>query len=135
MSWLFTGFRRLRNRWQHNLEFRLLFGLSGIVLIIAMAVSGFLVIRQGMLIQKNAEGRATAFARTFAVMGAAVVIDNLYRVQEAMAQYLDDPEILDIDVIDPDGMIVAAKHTDRIGRMLTADDGGIRPTGTTEQLT
>jgi signal transduction histidine kinase/CheY-like chemotaxis protein len=135
MSWTFTWFRRWLNRWQHNLEFRLLFGISGIVLISALAVSSFLVIRQGILIQHNAEARATAFARTFAVMGATVVIDNLYRVQEAMAQYLNDPEILDIDVVDPDGMIVAAKHTDRIGRMLTEGDGGVRPAGTTERLT
>ena len=134
MSWLCTGFHRLRNRWQHNLEFRLLFGLSSLVLIIAMLVSGFLVIRQGMLIQQNAEGRATAFARTFAVMGATVVIDNLFRIQQAMAQYLNDPDILDIDVIDPDGMIVAAKHTNRIGRVLTEGDGNSRPTGTTEHL-
>ncbi|MBI5315344.1 MAG: response regulator [Nitrospirae bacterium] len=135
MSRLSAGFRRLRNRWRHNLEFRLLFGLSGLVFILAMAVSGFLVIRQGILIQQNAEGRATAFARTFAVMGAAVVIDNLFRVQEAMAQYLNDPDILDIDVVDPDGMIVAAKHTDRIGRLLKGENGEVRPAGTTEHLT
>ena len=99
-----------------------------------MTVSGFLVIRQGLLIQQNAEARATAFARTFAVMGTAAVIDNLFRVQEAMVHYLDDPNILDIDVIDPDGMVVAAKHTDRIGRVFTGNDGEVRPSGTREQL-
>ncbi len=122
-------------RWRHSLEFRLLFGLSGLVLIIAMAISAFLVIRQGTLIQQSAEGRATAFARTFAVMGATVVIDNLYRVQETMTQYLTDPEILDISVVDPDGMIVAAKHTDRIGKTLTGDDREVRSAGATERLT
>ena len=121
-------------RWRHSLEFRLLFGLSGLVLIIAMAISAFLVIRQGTLIQQSAEGRATAFARTFAVMGATVVIDNLYRVQETMTQYLTDPEILDISVVDPDGMIVAAKHADRIGMVLTDGADETRPTGASERL-
>ena len=134
MSWPFTWFDRFPTRWRHSLEFRLLFGLSGAVLIVAIAISSFLVVRQVALIQQEAEGQATAFARTFAVMGATVVIDNLFRIQEAMAQYLNDPELLDIDIIDPDGMIVAAKHTDRIGRVLTEGDGEARPAGSAEQL-
>ncbi|THJ24998.1 MAG: hypothetical protein CAF45_002470 [Nitrospira sp. CG24E] len=73
-------------RWRHSLEFRLFFGLSCLVLILMMVGSDLLIARQGTLIQREVEGRATAFARTFAVMGAAVVIDNLFRIQEAMAQ-------------------------------------------------
>ncbi len=121
-------------RWRHSLEFRLFFGLSCLVLILTMVGSGLLIARQGTLIQQEAEGRATAFARTFAVMGAAVVIDNLFRIQEAMAQYLTDPAILDIDVVDPDGMIVAAKRADRIGRVVTDGTGAGRPTGASERL-
>ena len=121
--------------WRHSLEFRLFFGLSSLVLTLSLAGSGFLIVRQGTLIQQGAEGRATAFARTFAIMGATIVIDNLFLIQEAMAQYLDDPDILDIDVIDLDGMIVAAKHTDRIGMVLPRDDMAVRPTDTTELLT
>ena len=134
MSRPFTWFSRLLKRWHHSLEFRLIFALSSCVLIITLVGSGLLIVRQGTLIQQEMEGQATAFARTFAVMGAAVVIDNLFRIQEAMTQYLNDPNILDIDIVDPDGMIVAAKHTDRIGMVLTESDGDLRSTDTTERL-
>ncbi len=129
-----TWFNRLRKCWCHNLTFRLLLSLASIVLILAIALSSVLMTQLGMLIQQETEGRATAFARTFAVMGATAIIDNLFRIQEAMTQYLTDSELLDIDIIDSDGMIVAAKHTDRIGMVLTEGDGNPPPTGLTEQV-
>ena len=134
MSRPFTWFSRFLKRWHHSLEFRLIFALSSCVLIITFVGSALLIVRQGTFIQQETEGRATAFARTFAVMGAVVVIDNLFRIQEAMTQYLNDPNILDIDIVDPDGMIVAAKHTDRIGMVLTESDGGLRSIDTTERI-
>jgi signal transduction histidine kinase/PleD family two-component response regulator len=118
MSWLATRFIQVGAHWQHSLEFRLLCGLSSLVLVLTMFGSSLLISRQGILIQQEEETRAIAFARAFAVMGAAVAIDNLFRVQEAMGRYLTDPELLDIDIIDPDGMVVAAKRPERIGSLL-----------------
>ena len=121
-SWLFTWFRWPLNRWRHSLEVRLTLGLSGIIVIIMAGGAGFVIAQQGTIIMRAAEERAAAFARTFAVMGAAAVIDNLFRIQEAMNTYLTDADLLDIDVIDLDNMIVAAKRPARIGSIVAEPD-------------
>ncbi len=77
---------------------------------------------QGSMIRQAAEARGLAFSRTFALMGAAAVLDNLFRIQEAMNQYIQDPDVVEIDVIDPESMIVAAKHPERIGTVLQEQD-------------
>jgi PAS domain S-box-containing protein len=77
---------------------------------------------QGKTIRKAAEARGLAFSRTFALMGATAVMNNLYLIQETIGQYLQDPDILEIDVIDPDNMIVTAKDISRIGTVLGPED-------------
>ena len=69
--------------------------------------------------EQATQARALAISRTFAMMGAAAVLDNLFRIQEALARYKGDPDVLHIDIIDPDGMIVAATDPDRIGLPIT----------------
>ena len=54
-------------------------------------------------------------SRTFATIGAAAVMDNLFRIQEAMTQYNQDPDLRFLEVIDEDDMIAASLHPDRIG--------------------
>ncbi len=134
VSWFFTWFDWLLKRWRYSLEVRVTLGLSGIILVIMAGGSGFVIAQQGKIILQAAEERAAAFAHTFAVMGATAVIDNLFRIQEAMTQYLTDADLLEIDVIDLDNMIVAAKHTARIGTILTESDWILRRTSTTEDI-
>jgi signal transduction histidine kinase/DNA-binding response OmpR family regulator len=134
MSWFFTWLGWLLKRWRHSLEFRLTLGLSGIILVIMAGGSSFVIAQQSKIILHAAEEKAAAFSRTFAVMGATVVMDNLFRIQEAMNQYLNDTDLLEIDVIDLDNMIVAAKHTARIGTVLPEPDRILRHTSTTEHI-
>ena len=54
-------------------------------------------------------------ARTFSTIGAAAVLDNLFRIQEAMVHYAQDPDLTQLEVIDEDGMIVAALQPNKIG--------------------
>jgi len=118
MSFVTSILCGLRSRWQGSLRLRQTVGLSVVILAVMSVGSSLMVYQQGTTIRQAAEARGLAFSRTFALMGAAAVLDNLFRVQEAMNQILQDPDILDIDVIDPDNMIVAAKHSTRIGTVL-----------------
>jgi signal transduction histidine kinase len=80
--------------------------------------SAFMVYSQGKEFRHAAEGKGRAFSQAFALMGSTVVLKNLFIIQEAMSQHLDDPDVLQVDVIDEDNMIMAAKDTSRIGKTL-----------------
>ncbi|WP_447977957.1 response regulator [Candidatus Nitrospira bockiana] len=112
----------LLERWRASVRLRHTVSVSVIVLLIMGLGSAVMLHQHGATIRKAAEARGLAFSRTFALMGAAAVIDNLFRIQEAMGRYLQDPDLLQIDVIDPDNMIIAAKSPDRIGTVLTPAD-------------
>lgn len=112
---------RIRNAWKGNLRLRVSVTLS-LLLITTMSI--FAAARLWQLqqtIEESTRARALSISRTFAVMGGAAILENLFRVQEALSRYRDDIDILNIDIIDPDHMIVAAMHSDRIGREFTPD--------------
>ena len=69
-------------------------------------------------VEDAAQARALAVSRTFAMMGAAAVLDNLFRIQEALVRYARDADIVSIVLVDPDNMIVAATDPSKIGRQL-----------------
>ena len=110
---------RVRTHWVNDLQFRLVTGLSTLIILLMFAVALFTVTRQNQMFQQAAEARALAFSRTFASIGAVAVLDNLFRIQESMEHYLDDPTIINIDVVDEDNMIVSSRNADRIGLELT----------------
>lgn len=125
----------IRHRWQSSLRLRQTVGLSVVILAIMSAGSAVMLYEQGMTIRQAAEARGLAFSRTFALIGAAAVLDNLFRIQEAMNQILQDPDIVEIDVVDHDNMIVAAKHTKRIGTVLEDGDWMAPPRSAKEVMT
>jgi len=112
-------FSRLRTRWSHDLQFRLTIGLSALIILLMLAVAFFTVTRQHHILQQAAEARALAFSRTFASIGAVAMLENLFRIQESMERYLDDPTIINIDVVDEDNLIVSSRNADRIGLELS----------------
>jgi PAS domain S-box-containing protein len=114
--------KRLRYAWTHNFGLRLGVSLSLILLLVMGTGTAFLVIQQNHALRQAAEERARAVARTFAAIGSAAVLDNLYRLQESLQLYMQDDSLLDIDIVDNDSMVVAAKHPGRIGTVL--DDPG-----------
>ncbi|MCX5724086.1 MAG: ATP-binding protein [Nitrospirae bacterium] len=134
MSRLLTWFDWPLKRWRHSLEFRVTLGLASIVCAIMLAGVGFVIAQQGEIIMRAAEGNATAFSRAFAIMGKTVTTDNLFRIQEAMTPYLSDTELLELDVIAPDNKIVSAKHTARIGTVLTDPDWILQRNHTAEHI-
>ncbi len=106
-------------RWKGDLKFRLAIGLSVSILVIMGIGSAMIIYDKGVTLRQAALDRSLAVSQTFALMGWATIHDNLYRIQEVMDRHLRDPNILHVDVIDHDGMITAAKQSDRIGIVLS----------------
>jgi signal transduction histidine kinase/CheY-like chemotaxis protein len=73
---------------------------------------------QTVALHQAAEEQVREIGRAFAVTGATAILNNLFRFQEALLSYQNNPDILELDVIDPDNLIVAAKHPERIGIVL-----------------
>jgi PAS domain S-box-containing protein len=125
----------LQDKWRNNIRLRHTVGLSIVILVIMSIGSVAMLYQQRVTIRQAAEARGLAFNRTFALMGAAAVLDNLFRVQEAMNRIIQDPDILEIDVIDPASMIVAARNTKRIGTILRDQDWIAPPKSQQEVVT
>ena len=123
----------LQAKWRNSIRLRHTVGLSIVILVIMSIGSAAMLYQQRATIRQAAEARGLAFNRTFALMGAAAVLDNLFRVQEAMNRVIQDPDILEIDVIDPASMVVASKHTKRIGTILR-DQDWIAPAKSQEEV-
>ncbi len=113
---------RMRYAWTHNYGLRLGVSLSLILFLVMGAGTGVLIAQQNQALRQAAEERARAVARTFAAVGSAAVLDNLYRLQESLQLYVQDDSLLEIDIVDNDSLVVAAKQPGRIGTVL--DDPG-----------
>ena len=105
--------------WQGSLRLRLSVGMVVLITIGMTALATFRLIELRRSIVDAAEARAVAISRTFSMMGAAAVLDNLFRIQEALARYAHNADIVGIVIIDPDNMVVAATQPQDIGRELS----------------
>ncbi|MFO0732609.1 MAG: response regulator [Nitrospiraceae bacterium] len=112
---------RVRSTWKGNLRLRVSITLSVLLITIMSVFAVARLLQLQKTIQDSTRDRALSISRTFAVMGGAAILDNLFRIQEALGRYRDDADVLNVDIIDPDHMIVAAMHPDRIGRELAPD--------------
>jgi signal transduction histidine kinase/response regulator RpfG family c-di-GMP phosphodiesterase len=104
--------------WKQNLRLRVTVVLSLLLGTIMVIAAGMRLVEMRHTLEHSTHARALAISRTFAIVGSAAVIDNLFRIQEALASYRDDPDILCIDILDPDFMIIASTDSVRIGRTL-----------------
>ena len=118
----FSIVERMRYAWTHNYGLRLGVSLSLILSLVMGAGTGVLITQQNHALRQAAEERARAVARTFAAVGSAAVLDNLYRLQESLQLFVQDDSLLEIDIVDNDSLVVAAKQPGRIGTVL--DDPG-----------
>jgi len=82
------------------------------------SLSVIMVTSQRALLRESAEARAQAIVHTFAMLGGAAVVDNLFRVQEGFARYVQDPDVRAIEIVDPEGLVVASTNPARIGTAL-----------------
>jgi two-component system, sensor histidine kinase and response regulator len=109
---------RIRLAWKHNLRFRVTVGLSFLLGTIMVIAAGTRLVEVKHALEQSTHARALAISRTFTIIGSAAVIENLYRIQEALGSYRDDPDILFIDIVDHDLMVIASTDATRIGQTL-----------------
>ena len=112
------GLDRIRQIGENNLRRRLTAGMVLLITGIMTAVASFYLVETRRTIEDATQARALAFSRTFAMMGGAAILDNLFRIQDALHRYADDPDILSLQVVDPDRMIIAASDPSLIGESL-----------------
>ena len=105
-------------KWRNNLVFRistnLTFSIGLLVLVGAIAI-GY---GQRELLQEAFRERGIAVARTFSTVGAAAILDNLFRIQESMVAYAEDEDLKALEVLDEDNMIIASIRPMRIGTIV-----------------
>ncbi len=109
---------RLKEKWQGNLRFRHTFLLSCSILIIMLVLGSIMLSKQRAMLYHAAEAKGLAFTQAFAIGGWAAIESNVFRIQEALMSYPEDPEIIGIDIIDPDNMVMASQIPSRIGLFL-----------------
>lgn len=130
-----TMFSRLMSKWKGSFHVRLVVGLSGAIFLIMCIGSGLMLYAHERAIRQSAEARGLAVSRAFATLGASAVLENLFVIQEALDRYLDDPDILEVDIIDSDNMVVASKYPLRIGTVLSDRSWLVMREKTEETLT
>ena len=106
-------------RWMGNLRARLTVGLCLFILLILGGGPTWSITQQRQASQQAAEDQVREIGRAFAVTGSTAILENLFRFQEALSAYQNNPDIRELEVIDPDSLIVAAKHSERIGTILS----------------
>ena len=90
---------RLWAMWQGSLRLRLSVGMAVIITLGMTLVATYRLIEIRRSVEDAAQARALAVSRTFAMMGAAAVLDNLFRIQEALIRYAQDADIVGIVLI------------------------------------
>ena len=114
-----TWLRWIQQMWRGSLRFRLSVWMAVLITALMTGASSIALLEMRNSIEHTTQARVLTISRTFAMMGAAAVLDNLFRIQEALGRYTDDPNVLSIIVLDPDNMIVAAMNPSQIGLSLS----------------
>ena len=113
---IWTRFMRI---WTGSLRTRLTAWLCLFIMLITGGGSAWTISQQTVALHQAAEEQVREIGRAFAVTGATAILNNLFRFQEALSSYQNNPDIRELDVIDQDSLIVAAKHPERIGTVLS----------------
>ena len=108
-----TWLRWIQRMWRGSL--RLSVWMAVLITAFMTVASSIALLEMRSSIEHTTQARVLAISRTFAMMGAAAVIENLFRIQEALGRYTDDPNVLSILVLDPDSMTIAAMNPAQIG--------------------
>ena len=83
-----------------------------------VVLAGMMLSKQRTMLYHAAEAKGLAYTQAFAIGGWAAIHNNLFRIQEALMSYPEDPEIVGVDIIDNDNMVMASKIPTRIGLIL-----------------
>ena len=109
---------RLMSLWTGSLRTRLTAGLCLFIILVIGCGSAWTISQQTHLLHEAAQEQVREAGRAYAVIGGAAIIQNLFRFQEAVSSFQSSSDILELEVIDRDNLIVAAKHPERIGTVM-----------------
>ncbi len=110
------------HRWDGSVIFRVTSVLTCCITILMLVWAIFIGYLQKKILQDAFRERGVAVARAFSAIGAAAILDNLYRIQEAMIPYQQDPDLRVFEVIDVDDMIIASMQPSSIGVVLDEEN-------------
>ena len=110
-----STFGWFRQRWRGSVVFRISTGLTLAIGLLVFAGALLIGYGQRELLQGAFYERGVAVARTFSTIGAGAVLDNLFRIQEAMEKYAQDSDLLVLEVVDNDQMVMASMQPMTIG--------------------
>ena len=105
-------------RWAGSVFFRVTAVLTLSIALILLCGAVFVGYVQRQILYDTFQDRGVGVARAFSLIGASAVLDNLFRIQEAMSKYQQDPDLRVLDVIDEDDMIIASMQPEKIGLVL-----------------
>ncbi|MEE8126817.1 MAG: response regulator [Nitrospirales bacterium] len=105
-------------RWAGSVFFRVTAVLTLSIALILLCGAVFVGYVQRQILYDTFQDRGVGVARAFSLIAASAVLDNLFRIQEAMSKYQQDPDLRVLDVIDEDDMIIASMQPEKIGLVL-----------------
>ncbi len=105
-------------RWQGSVVFRVSTSLTlsfGLLVLAGVILIGY---SQRQLLEQSFRERGLAVARTFSTVGSAAILDNLFRIQEAMPAYAEEGHLEVLEVLDEDRMVIASMEPAMIGQVI-----------------
>ncbi|MGD9850497.1 MAG: response regulator [Nitrospirales bacterium] len=108
--------------WKGSVLFRVTTTLSlaiAITVILWALLIGYL---QQQTLRATFTERAFGVARAFSTIGAAAVVYNQSRIQEAILEYQRDPDLRILEILDQDDRLVASIQPERIGTIIEDPD-------------
>lgn len=115
MDWSRWSFGWMVRMWKGSVLFRVTTTLSLAITITVILWALLIGYLQQQTLRATFTERAIGVARAFSTIGAATVLDNLFRIQEAMLEYRQDPDLRILEILDQDDMLVASLQPDSIG--------------------
>ena len=113
-------FTRLRDTWRHDLRLRVTVTLTLLLGSILTIASALRLEEIKSSIEVSVQTRSHAIGRIVTVLRSAGGTENLRRIQEALANYLNDPDVSHVDVLNTDRLILASTDPSRVGHTLHA---------------
>ncbi len=108
----------LHQKWKRSVVFRISSSLTLCFGFLVLAGAILIGYNQRQLLEQSFRERGLAVARTFSTIGSGAIMDNLYRIQEAMPAYAEEGHLAILEVLDEDRMVIAAMEPSMIGQVV-----------------
>ena len=108
----------LHQKWNGSVVFRISTSLTFCFGFLVLAGAILIGYNQRQLLEQSFRERGLAVARTFSIIGSGAIMNNLYRIQEAMPAYAKDGHLEILEVLDEDNMVIASMEPTMIGQTI-----------------